>query len=143
MNNLIVENIVALANRTDCVYVATADEAKVPHIATAGQLRYDSETDAFALAEWFCPQTVANLRENIRISVVIWNAAEDKGYQLQGHLADIHNTLILDGYEVSQSRQDIPQVRKELMIKIDKISEFCHAAHSDENLVDKPKGVAL
>ena len=137
------EKLVALARSAGCVYVATSDTKHVPHVATAGHLHYDAEKDVMVLSDWFCPQTVANLHHNGRLSVVAWDRTSDLGYQLQGRVSDVHNTMVLDGYAVGEAQHDVPQVRKDLLIKVDKISEFSHAAHSDEDLLQKQKGAAL
>jgi predicted pyridoxine 5'-phosphate oxidase superfamily flavin-nucleotide-binding protein len=135
MASPLLEQAAACAERVGYVFIATSDKNGVPHIATAGRMEYDAGTDLIRLTEWFCSKTVANLNFNRFISVAAWQPECDKGYQLQGHLVEVRNTAVLNGYLEREAREHVPQARHELLVKVEKITEFGHAAHSDENLV--------
>ena len=125
------EKVVRLAKDLGYVFIATADSRGMPHIAAAGKLDSTGEQSVTA-REWFCPGTVANLHENKCISIVVWSKELDTGYQLLGTVTKIRNTGVLDGYapEVEQTHP-MPQIEKELLIKVEKIIEFKLAPHSD------------
>jgi hypothetical protein len=53
----------------------------------------------------------------------------------------VRNISILDGYSVKETQELFPQIRKELLVKIEEVTEFCHAVHSDENLLGQQKEV--
>ncbi len=84
------------------------------------------------MSSWFCPGTVTNLERNRRISLVVWDAAEDTGYQLVGEVEKVEESAFLNGYapEVEGSSPS-PQVERRLLVRVDKVIGFSHAPHSD------------
>jgi predicted pyridoxine 5'-phosphate oxidase superfamily flavin-nucleotide-binding protein len=125
------ERAVALAGNLRHVLVATADEDGLPHIASAGRLNA-APGGHVALAEWFCPGTLANLQQNRRISIVVWDAERDIGYQLLGEVEEVRELEMLDGYVPGEeNRPPLPQVERELLVNVTKILAFSQAPHSD------------
>lgn len=123
--------VVHLAEKVGHVFVATADPGGMPHITAAGKLELAPE-GRVTVTEWFCPGTVANLHANKCISVVVWAKDFDSGYQLLGRLDKIKNLGILDGYAPGlEGEPPLPQVEKQLLIKVEKIIEFKLGPHSD------------
>lgn len=125
------ENVVRLAKDLGYVFIATADSRGMPHIAAAGKLECAGE-QSVTVREWFCPGTVANLDVNKHVSIVAWCKESDTGYQLLGTVTKIRDAGVLDGYapEVEQTHP-MPQIEKELLIKVERIIEFKLAPHSD------------
>jgi predicted pyridoxine 5'-phosphate oxidase superfamily flavin-nucleotide-binding protein len=124
------EKTVALAGHLRHVLVATADGDGLPHIASAGRL--SARGGRVVLAEWFCPGTLANLQQNRRISIVVWDAEQDLGYQLLGEVEEVKELGMLDGYVPGEEdRPPIPQVERELIANVTKILAFSHGPHSD------------
>jgi hypothetical protein len=122
---------VELAKKLGHVFVATADAAGFPHVAAAAKLSIIPE-GRVAVAAWFCPSTLANVHENTRLSLVVWDAVTDKGYQLLGELEKVQELAILNGYSPDlEAKSPLPQVESQLIVKIDKILDFTHAPHSD------------
>jgi hypothetical protein len=120
-----------LAKKLGHVFVATADAAGFPHVAAAARLSILPE-ERVAVSAWFCPSTLANVQENGRISLVVWDAITDKGYQLLGELEEAQDLAILNGYSPDvEADSPLPQVESRLIIKIHKILDFTHAPHSD------------
>lgn len=131
MNADELEKVVRFAEDLGYVLITTADLHGLPHIAAAGKLEYTGGQDV-AVKEWFCPGTVANLDVNKRISIVAWHPQPDSGYQLLGTVTKILDMGILDGYAPELERaQLLPQVEKQLTVKVDKILRFRLAPHSD------------
>ncbi|OHB77452.1 MAG: hypothetical protein A2Z25_19200 [Planctomycetes bacterium RBG_16_55_9] len=64
----------------------------------------------------------------------------DRGFQLQGTVMAVQNNAVLNGYTEREDYEHFPQTRHELRIKVEKITEFSHAVHSDENLVSLQRG---
>jgi hypothetical protein len=123
--------VVHLAEKVGHVFVATADPGGMPHVTTAGKLELAPEGRVI-VTEWFCPGTVANLHANKYISVVVWAKDSDSGYQLLGRLDKIKDLGILDGYAPElEEEPPLPQVEKQLLIKVEKIIEFKPGPHSD------------
>jgi hypothetical protein len=123
--------VVHLAEKVGHVFVATADPGGMPHVAAAGKLELAPE-DRVTVTEWFCPGTVANLHVNKCISVVVWAKDPDSGYQLLGRLDKIKDLGILDGFAPGlEGEPPLPQVEKQLLIKVEKIIEFKLGPHSD------------
>ena len=70
MNNALIERMVELSSRVGFLFIATADRNGMPHMASARQAEYLAG-NRFAVTEWFCPGTVANLGENPLLSIVM------------------------------------------------------------------------
>lgn len=122
---------VALAKKTGHVLLATADGHGMPHIAAAGQIEQIGQ-DRIAVSEWFCPGTVKNLQTNRHLSIVVWDSIDDCGCQLLGHLETAKDIAVLDGYAPDVvKRPALPQVEKQLLIRIDSIFEFKLGPHTD------------
>ena len=73
MKSEILRSAISLAEKLGHIFVATADSGGTPHVAAAGKLAYDSK-DHVSVAAWFCPGTLANLKNNKQISLVVWDA---------------------------------------------------------------------
>jgi len=113
------------------VLIATADPDGMPHVAAAGRIEIESQS-AVAITEWFCPGTIANLRENSGVSVVAWDRASDRGYQLTGRLETAKDVAVLNGYAQGlEGEPPLPQVQRRLLIRVDKIMDFKLRPHSD------------
>ena len=122
---------VDLAKNLKHVFVATADCEGMPYVASAADIMLASE-NRVAVQEWFCTDTVRNVSENPLIAVVVWDAESDKGYQLLGIVEDIKELAMLDGYAPgTEGVAPLPQVRRQLLIRVDRILEFTHRPLSD------------
>ncbi len=132
MNAQMLQEAVSLAQEVGHVWLATADANKKPHIAAAGKIRF-ADGIRVAVTEWFCPGTLANLSDNGSVAVVVWKPDADLGYQLTGRLEKIKDLSILDGYEpLIEQRQILPQVQREILIRVDKVTLFKLGPHSDQ-----------
>ena len=121
----------ALAQKLRHVFVATADGKGLPHMAAAGKLALTPE-GRVAVTAWFCPMTVANLQKNRRVSLVVWDPQSDLGYQLLGQAEKVEEIAMMNGYAPGvESRHPLPQVERQLWVRVDKIIDFKHAPHSD------------
>jgi hypothetical protein len=122
---------VALAENLRHVSVATADMTGLPHVASAGKLT-PAPDGRVVLANWFCPGTVSNLQQNPHIAIVVWDATADTGYQLLGEVEEVRELSILDGYVPGEEdKPPLPQLERELLVRVDEILAFSHAPHSD------------
>ncbi len=131
MDNETLKEAIALAAKIGHVFVATADAHGLPHVAAARSLGAGGPGHVLASA-WFCPGTVENLQANTNISVVVWNPLTDQGYQLLGQVERVRDAEVLDGYQPSlEGKQLIPQVSRQLLMRVDRILEFSLAPHTD------------
>ncbi len=122
---------VELSTKTGYIFIATVDNAGMPHIGAAGRMDL-TEQGCLVVTEWFCPGTIANLLENKDISIVVWDRVSDSGYQMLGKLERIEDLGVLDGYAPTlESQQPLPQVQRRLLVKVQKIIDFKLAPHSD------------
>ena len=113
------------------VSVATADAAGTPHLACAGALE-EADDGSVRVAEWFCPGTVENVAENRRVSLTVWDERSDRGYQMIGEVRRVETLGVLDGYAGDlEDESDIPQVRRGLVVSVERILDFSRAPHSD------------
>lgn len=126
-----IRSAIQLASKTAHIFIATADTSGVPHVAAAGEIRQES-ADHVSVAAWFCPGTLKNLQKNKKISMVVWDAADDRGFQLLGQVEQIEELAVLNGYAPEiEDRSPVPQVERSLSVHVDKVIHFSHAPHSD------------
>lgn len=125
------EDAIQLAERTGFAIVATADGSGLPHVACARKVVLTGERE-MAVTEWFCPGTVKNVEDNPRISLVVWDRAADRGYQLLGGVKRMDNMAMMDGYDKAQEIAPLPQMERKLTIAIESVLAFSQAPHSDE-----------
>ena len=131
MNIKMLSNAIELAAQSGSVFVSTVNSAGLPHLAVAGQMICGTEGHV-KVSEWFCPGTVDNLQYNKRISLVVWDSHGDAGFQLLGQVQAVDEVGVLDGYAPElESSVPIPQVRRELLVRVDKVIRFSRAPHSD------------
>ena len=127
----IIQSVVTLGQKLGHVFVATADSKGLPHVAAAGRISLGAD-GLLAVAAWFCPGTVVNLEHNTKITLVVWDAVADIGYQLLGNVEKIEETAMMDGYiPEMESTGPSPQVERQLLVKVNKVMAFSHAPHSD------------
>ena len=65
------------------------------------------------------------------MGIVVWDAATDTGYQLLGESLKIEDVAVLDGFLPDKGKSPLPQVKRKLLVRIDKIMPFKLAPHSD------------
>ena len=131
MNRDLLAEAVELARHVGHVVVATADPEGRPHLASAGIVE-GPEGDGVAVSDWFCPKTVRNVRDNKQVSLVVWNAPNDEGFQLLGVVDEMEDVAMLDGYvpEV-ESGQALPQVERRLRVRVQEVLRFSKGPHTD------------
>jgi len=131
MTRELLDEVVALAHETGFICLATANAEGMPHITAAGLLKRGAQ-DELLIKEWFCPGTVANLQTNNGVAVAVWDLHRDVGYQLLGHVERMEDLAVTDGYAPQvESEHVLPQVEKQLVIRVEKILDFTLAPHCD------------
>jgi hypothetical protein len=131
MNPKTLSAAVELAVRIGHVFIATADLSGKAHLAAARRLSLGAENQVL-VSDWLCPETVVNLRQNRLISLVAWDAATDQGFQMLGELQEMKDLEMLNGYSPDLERKGpLPQIDRELVVRVDQILVFKIAPHSD------------
>jgi hypothetical protein len=125
-----IQKAVDMGNRVGYALVATCDDKGLPHIAASRKLEAGIDSHV-AVSEWFCPVTLSNLEVNPRLSVAVWDAARDAGFQLIGECTGVEETAMMDGFSPTLPTP-IPQVERRIRFRVDKILDFSHAPHSDK-----------
>ena len=134
----ILKTIIALGEKTGHIIITTADRHGKPHVGVAGKISIENK-GCISVTSWFCPGTLENLEENPHISIVVWEAEEDIGYQLIGVLQRIENISMLNGFSSDiEVQKPIPQVERRIVIEVKKVLDFSHAPHSDIKYSLKP-----
>lgn len=129
-----IQRAVELGQKSKHLFVATSDGKGVPHVAAAAHVSL-GKNDRLLVSEWFCPGTLENLRENAKISVVTWDPERDEGYQVIGTVEGVPEKAVMDGFTpFMENVESIPQVERELIIKVVRIMEFSLAPHSDVDI---------
>lgn len=125
------QKVIEFAANIEHFLIATVALDGMPHIAAAGQLSLTNDGHV-EIAAWFCPTTVANLQEDHRISVVIWDQTNDKGYQLLGKAEKIVDIAMMDGYTPEMDEKvRMPQTERKLIVRVNKILSFSQKEQSD------------
>lgn len=83
MNEEKTKEAIILAQQVGHVFLATPNLDGMPHVTAAGRLE-SAHTGHVSVTEWLCPDTIANLRTNKHVSIVVWDNDTDTGYQLLG-----------------------------------------------------------
>jgi hypothetical protein len=131
MKTTALDKAVELANKVGYVFISTADAGCRPHVAVARTLAL-KDPGRIEVNEWFCPGTMSNLQKNSHVSIVVWNAKTDTGYQLLGDMEHVADIGMLDGYTPDmKSKFNLPQIKSQLIIKVNKITDFKSAPHTD------------
>jgi hypothetical protein len=122
---------VTLGEALQHIFVTTSDSRGLPHVAAAGKIA-PMKDEKVAVSEWFCPTTLENLQHNRLISLVIWDAVSDKGYQLLGEVEGMENEAMMNGYAFEPGiKEPMAQVKWKLMVRVDKVIDFTQAPHND------------
>jgi len=126
-----IKQAVAIGKKMGHTLVATADAEGLPHVAAAASINHVLE-NRVDVAAWFCPGTLANLQHNRRISLVVWDADTDTGYQMLGRVENIGEEAMMNGYMPgTEEAAPLPQIERVLQVKVEKVIVFSHAPHSD------------
>ena len=125
------DKAVCLARKVGHFFIATADLEGVTHIAAASVLE-KTGSESVVVSDWFCPGTVRNLRQNNRISLVIWKSSADFGYQLIGYFEEFKTAGLVNGYAAERGGSlSVQQSDKRLLVRIQSIITFTLGPHSD------------
>ena len=127
----LIKDFIALGEKMGHVFIATADQKGVPHIASSGKIGLTPE-GRVEISEWFCPVTLSNLQQKPILSLVAWDFQSDRGYQLIGEAEKIEETSMMDGYiPASENTPSIPQVERKILLKVKSLLPFTMAPHAD------------
>ena len=131
MNSDRINAAIEIAEKLQYFFIATADMQGVPHVTTAGQLTIKSP-DILEMSFWFCPKTINNLQKNNKVSLIIWDAEMNSGYQLLGTAEDVLVSKTLGGAdpEIEEGKYP-PQATLSLVVHVGMVMEFIHALHND------------
>ncbi len=122
---------IKIAEKLQYFFIATANDRGVPHVATAGELVLKSP-DMVEVSFWFCPTTIDNLQQNKKVSLIIWDAKENSGYQLLGEAGETYISKTLDGYVAKvEGGKKFSQSYLSVTVRVETIMDFVHALHND------------
>jgi hypothetical protein len=131
MKKQTIQRAVNLGQKIQHLFVATSDNRGLPHVAAASKITLVSD-EKVAVSEWFCPGTLENLEQNRFVSLVIWDSASDKGYQLMGKVEKMEEEAMMNGYAAELDTKMLrPQVEWKLIVRVEKVIDFTQAPHSD------------
>ena len=132
MNPETLEKALEMAKRLGHIFVATADAKGLPHLAAAGQIEKNVD-GRVSVSAWFFFFTRSNIVVNPQVALVIWDAETDSGYQLLGETEHVHDVSMLDGYSPEmEEAHHVPQVEAQMVVRVNRIVDFKHAPHTDE-----------
>ncbi len=135
----ILDQIKNFVTRVALFYVATSNQKGEVHLAVAKDLIFLPDNEHIAFKSWFCTKTIENIQKNPNVSIAIYDAKSDTGYQIIGKAVSRTVVAVLNGYapELEKIEKEYPQEEYELKIKIINIMELHRVVHSDKYLLDK------
>lgn len=127
------------AKRVELFYVATSNHEGEVHLAVAKDLTFLPDNEHIAFKSWFCKKTIENIQKNPNISIAIYDAKSDTGYQIIGKAVSKTVVAVLNGYapELEKIEKEYPQEEYQLKIRIINIMDLHRTAHSDKYLLEK------
>ncbi|HHT9130283.1 MAG TPA: pyridoxamine 5'-phosphate oxidase family protein [Candidatus Brocadiaceae bacterium] len=135
----ILNQIKNFSKRVKLFYVTTSNQKGEVHLAVAKDLNFLPDNEHIAFKSWFCRRTIENIHENPNISIAMYNAKTDTGYQIIGRAVSKNVVAVLDGYalELENVEKEYPQEEYQLKIKITNIMDLHRVTHSDKYLLDR------
>ena len=132
MNAKKLERAIELGKRVEHFFLALVGADGFPYVNSARQLEQVADNQ-FAIEEWICPLTLRQLSENPKMAVLIWDPAADEGYEILGEVLMFEGQEFLNGFapEVEEDAY-LPQVKRKLIIRAEKITAFSHALRCDD-----------
>jgi hypothetical protein len=107
-----------MARQVGFVFLATADSAVGPHISIVQPAGLDDQERVKLLA-WLSPFTWENLQRNPKVSVVIWDAHDDNGFQLSASVEEMKPVAQLYARALSaHERERFPRVEWKLLLRM-------------------------
>src|SRR3990167_8151468 len=97
MKKELLKKAVILSQRLGYVFISTADAKSLPHLTVAARINL-TPGGKLTVSSWFCPGTVANLKVNPHVGVIVWDRDTDMGYQILGKSEKMKELAMLDGY---------------------------------------------
>lgn len=123
-----------LVERLGNAVLATAAPDGTPHMTAARRVALDEQA-RLRLSEWFCPSALANLEENPRVAVVVWDPERDVGLQMVGEVVEVNILAVLDGVGTESEEEkepSVPSAERELVLQVHKVLAFSQAPHTDD-----------
>jgi uncharacterized protein len=126
------EQAIELSQRVGHFFIALLGTDGFPYVNSARQLEQIAQNQ-FAIEEWVCPLTVKQLSENPKMAVLIWDPSTDDGFEILGQVLMFESQSFLNGF-APEVEQDVhlPQVKRKLIIRAERITAFRHALRCDE-----------
>ena len=133
----ILYRIKEFARKVEFFYVATSNQKGEVHLAVAKDLIFSPDNEQIVFKSWFCKKTIENIQKNPNISIAIYDAKTDIGYQIIGEAVSKNVVAVLNGYapELEKIEKEYPQEEYQLKIKIINIMDLHRVIHSDKYLI--------
>jgi hypothetical protein len=125
------ERAVELGKRLQHFFIALNGAEGFPYINSARGIEQLAENQV-GIEEWMCPATVQDLRRHPEVTILIWNPAADDGYEILGRVMMFEGEDYVNGYAPAvEENAYLPQVKRRLIIRAEKILQFSHALRCD------------
>jgi len=114
------------------ILVTTADPEGVPHLAVADRLLLDAHGN-LTVTGVSCPAAAKNVAVNRWVSLVLWDAGADLGYQIVGEVVEREAAPSRQGSEPDELPADAGAPLT-LRIQVKEVFLFSHTVHTDRVL---------
>lgn len=126
------ERAIELGKRVEHFFVALVGADGFPYVNSARGIDQVAGNQ-FAIEEWICPLTVQHVSEHPKMAVLIWDPAVDEGYEILGEVLMFESRAFLNGFAPEvEKRAYLPQVKRKLIIRAEKITAFSHTLRCDD-----------
>jgi hypothetical protein len=131
MHRADIEEAAALANELRQVLIVTAGSDGHPHVASGVGIAVRGE-DEIGVTARSCRQTGENVHENPGISLLVWDARRNRGYQILGHV-ERYEPYSAMGAQIPALRREapVPEDRTGLLVRVESVLPFAHLHHAD------------
>ncbi|BCR06445.1 hypothetical protein DESUT3_35140 [Desulfuromonas versatilis] len=130
---MISERMKIFIEKVNLAFVASADLDGEPHLG-AGRGLEVTGPNHLVFEAWFCRKTLNNVAQNPQVAIAVMDPESEAGYQLRGIVEKVSDVAMLNGYVPRLEEPGMPQVQSRIAVRIDKIMEFSHGAHTDNPL---------
>lgn len=137
MEQASLEDVVHMVKKTGVMFLTSADHSGMPHVCAVTDMAV-SRKNRFRVCFWGCSTTAVNAHVNPRVSLVVWDKIQDKGYQILG---------LVQQMPEPEQEQVVSRRQREgmLWVEAEKILHFKKTPHTDREALgylnpDQPAG---
>lgn len=100
------EEVIKIINEIHPALIATASKEGKPNVSPKGSLRVLDE-DHVVFADIASPRTIANLRENPQVAIIVYDATSHKGCRISGKAEILESGDLFDNFNSAFAKMNM------------------------------------